>query len=139
MKFRTYSGNWASPITTKGSRLVCTLKFCSRSSWQVFGYLHPKAGGASMTRQASKPEYIHIECVGKSTTGKTQVFTVKTIASQKMLGVIKWYAPWRQYAFYPENATLFNQDCLELISSSLVKINRAHRENLRQERDLRPV
>jgi len=33
------------------------------------------------------------------------------------LGIIKWYSRWRQYAFFPENGTLFNTECLNDIQS----------------------
>ena len=31
------------------------------------------------------------------------------------LGLVKWYAPWRQYCFFPENDTIFNPTCMETI------------------------
>ncbi len=29
-----------------------------------------------------------------------------------MLGVIKWYAPWRRYCFWPASHCLFDRSCL---------------------------
>ncbi len=28
------------------------------------------------------------------------------------LGTVKWYSGWRRYAFFPEDGTLFEADCL---------------------------
>ena len=43
---------------------------------------------------------------------KTKVVGVWAKKSSDRLGLIKWYGPWRQYAFFPENGTLFNIGCL---------------------------
>ena len=53
-------------------------------------------------------------------TGKTKIFEVRTKAepaeNTMPLGVIKWYSAWRQYAFFPRSATLFEPTCLNDIS-----------------------
>ena len=33
------------------------------------------------------------------------------------LGMIQWYGPWRQYAFFPVGATVFEKTCLRDIAS----------------------
>ena len=43
---------------------------------------------------------------------KTKVIGVFSRYAGIKLGVIKWYARWRQYAFFPENGTIFNVECL---------------------------
>lgn len=43
---------------------------------------------------------------------KTKIIGVWSKKSSDRLGLIKWYGPWRQYAFFPENNTLFNTGCL---------------------------
>ena len=35
------------------------------------------------------------------------------------LGVVKWYAQWRRYVFYPEKDTLFDSDCMNQIKTFL--------------------
>lgn len=39
------------------------------------------------------------------------------------LGQIKWYGPWRQYCFFPEDETVFNKTCLKDIMCFLEKLN----------------
>ena len=48
---------------------------------------------------------------------KTKIAGVWSKKSGDRLGIIKWYSRWRQYAFFPENGTLFNTDCLNDIQS----------------------
>lgn len=39
------------------------------------------------------------------------------------LGQIKWYAQWRQYAFYPESGTVFEKICLRDINRFVILMN----------------
>lgn len=48
---------------------------------------------------------------------KTKVVGVWSKRSSDRLGLIKWYGKWRQYAFFPENDTLFNVECLNDIQT----------------------
>lgn len=50
-------------------------------------------------------------------TGKTKVFYVAAKNSTGFLGQIKWYGPWRKYAFFPEPNTIFETDCLTDITN----------------------
>jgi hypothetical protein len=51
-----------------------------------------------------------------SPSGLTKVWTVR-IASGQSLGEIRWYAPWRKYAFFPMNYTTWDNNCLnELVA-----------------------
>ena len=43
---------------------------------------------------------------------KTLVIDVISKLRSNRLGIIKWYGAWRQYAFFPENNTLFNIECM---------------------------
>jgi len=44
---------------------------------------------------------------------KTQVWQIISKKWGDVLGVIRWYGPWRQYIFYPEKDTIWNKDCLD--------------------------
>lgn len=35
--------------------------------------------------------------------------------SEACLGIIKWYAPWRCWCFFPEPDVVFSADCMEEI------------------------
>ena len=46
-------------------------------------------------------------------TGKTQVFDVKSASADSVLGRIGWYAPWRKYTFIPiQSPVIFDRVCL---------------------------
>ena len=48
-----------------------------------------------------------------SDTGKTEVWSVNSQNHGNRLGLIKWYGPWRQYAFWPDAETVWNPACLD--------------------------
>jgi hypothetical protein len=48
-----------------------------------------------------------------SDTGKTKVFN--TLSVHVILGQIRWYAPWRRYAYFPVKNTLYDAGCLKEI------------------------
>ena len=54
----------------------------------------------------------YLEFVMFADTGKTKVWAVNSLRHGDMLGIIKWYGPWRQYAFFPQPETLFNRECM---------------------------
>jgi len=43
---------------------------------------------------------------------KTSVIDVISKLHGYRLGIIKWFGRWRQYAFFPEDGTIFNVECL---------------------------
>lgn len=48
---------------------------------------------------------------------KTCVWEVLTIAvPNEVIGVVRWYGPWRQYCFIPGDDTVYNAECLEDIA-----------------------
>jgi hypothetical protein len=57
---------------------------------------------------------------------KTEVWAVESMADI-LLGEIRWYPNWRQYAFFPSTATVFNHDCLDVIGIVLRSLNEKHR------------
>jgi hypothetical protein len=36
---------------------------------------------------------------------------------EELLGIVKWYGPWRTYAFHPEGWTVFEKTCLRDIAN----------------------
>lgn len=50
---------------------------------------------------------------------KTKVIDVESKISGDVLGTIKWYGKWRQYAFFPGIYTIFNAECLNDIISHI--------------------
>ena len=60
---------------------------------------------------------------------KTSVWAVRTKSDNTIIGKIKWFTSWRTYAFFPEEATVYEPDCLEVILRFI--------ENLMDERKIR--
>jgi hypothetical protein len=66
-------------------------------------------------------KWIYIDYLCPSKSGKTKIYQVMDEVGNH-LGDIKWYAPWRKYAFFPEIDTLYEQDCLRDIAKFLEEI-----------------
>lgn len=48
---------------------------------------------------------------------KTKVWSVVTVAiPNERIGTVRWYGPWRQYCFVPDENTVYNAECLEDIA-----------------------
>ena len=56
---------------------------------------------------------------GRSDSGLTQIWHVESVHTGVHLGSIKWYVPWRRYAFYPDAGSLYDATCLTEISKFL--------------------
>lgn len=52
---------------------------------------------------------------------KTDVYLVYSRSSMDELGEIKWYAPWRQYCFFPSEETIWSKGCLNEVNSLIDK------------------
>ena len=52
---------------------------------------------------------------------KTDVYQVYSRSSFDELGIIKWYAPWRQYCFFPEEGTVWSKGCLNEVNDLIKK------------------
>ena len=53
---------------------------------------------------------------------KTEVYAVMTKDNEVALGIIKWYAPWRQYTYFPDDNTIYSKGCMEDINDFIGKI-----------------
>ena len=72
-------------------------------------------------------KYLRFEEAGVSRSGKTREWDVFSKSQNSFLGMVSWYAPWRQYVFEPEMDSVFNNGCLDAISSFCTEQNTAHR------------
>lgn len=57
-----------------------------------------------------KTVQINFTYIGLTESGLTKIYHVS--CNGIMLGIIKWYGPWRKYTFFPETNTLFDFSCL---------------------------
>ena len=58
--------------------------------------------------------YVRFEVVHE--LPKTNVYAVVSRSSTDGLGFIKWYAPWRQYCFFPHSETVWAKNCLNEVN-----------------------
>jgi len=56
------------------------------------------------------------------TKTKTKYITVVNRNSEDIIGEIKWYAPWRQYCFFPEFDTVWNMTCMDDVKEVIQKL-----------------
>jgi hypothetical protein len=64
-----------------------------------------------------------IDFVEYPTNGVTKAFTVVPKENEAIyIGKIKWYAPWRKFAFFPEPNCVFETQCLKDITSFIDKL-----------------
>ena len=67
---------------------------------------------------------------------KTATWLVETRDDKReALGVIKWYGPWRCYAFFPYAQTIFECKCLANIAEFCKTRTQTHLQLARQRRD----
>ncbi len=63
---------------------------------------------------------------------KTNIYVVEKDHEYGLrLGEVRWYGAFRQYCFYPEKDTMFSKGCLELVNNFLDKVNKRHRNKLK--------
>lgn len=61
---------------------------------------------------------------------KTKTWWVVNKHSDTHLGNIGWFAIWRKYAFFPNQETVFEQDCLIDIADFIENKTKEHKEKL---------
>ena len=61
-----------------------------------------------------KSKYLKFKLAGR--TKATAIYNVLSKGDNCLLGKIKWYASWRQYAFLPAPNTVFTKTCNEDIN-----------------------
>lgn len=67
-------------------------------------------------------KYKYIEFCEIWSSGKTCRYECHNIKSGEILGIVKWYGPWRQYCFHTIFGVVFNKQCLADIQDFLEKI-----------------
>ncbi len=73
-----------------------------------------------MAEKPTKTKYKFIHFVVVKQNPKTEVYSCRTNFGDDELGIVKWYAPWRSYAFFPAMVDLvFNASCLNDITHFL--------------------
>ncbi len=77
-------------------------------------------------------KYIYFEMANKHNPSSWIVDVIADDGDVK-LGQIRFYAHWRQYAFYPENGTVYEKTCLRDITKFVVMMNDVQKKGLKPE------
>ena len=65
---------------------------------------------------------------------KTGIWLLYSKSSTYGLGFIKWYAPWRQYCFFPIEDTIWSKGCLEEVNQYITQLMGAHKNGYPQKK-----
>lgn len=63
----------------------------------------------------------HIEFVEYDDTGCTKKWYVKNIHSGTIIATIRWYGAWRKYALFPEEGTVWDNNCMTTVIAFIQK------------------
>jgi len=67
--------------------------------------------------EASEPKWLRFDSTGPSATGKTLTWSVRATQDNGYLGRVAWFGRWRRYGFWPDEGTVFEQQCLRDIAA----------------------
>lgn len=87
--------------------------------------------------------WISFERTGESDSGITERFAVRegqdgAGSPGRMIAEVRWYAPWRCYAFLPGRLTVYEAKCLREIALFVRILTRTHRALRRAGERARP-
>lgn len=74
-------------------------------------------------------EYLNFE-LDDHYEGKTERVVVVAKKRLEILGEIKWFGRWRQYAFFPEGSTVWNKTCLDDVQNCIELLKKRRDELL---------
>lgn len=66
---------------------------------------------------------------------KTTLWCIYAADGETLLGYVKWYGPWRCYAFGPSPGTIFEQRCMRSIAQFCEGSTKRHREHNKMLKD----
>ena len=67
-------------------------------------------------------KYLDFKVNPNKKNGTKLVYQVVSKRGKGILGEIAWYYKWRQYCFYPDNATIYNKTCMQDIINFMNKL-----------------
>lgn len=86
----------------------------------------------------SESKWVKFRKRSKPKSRKTDIYSVLTTSKGSdgnyLIGIVKWYPQWRQYTFFPNAETLYNQECLHDIANFVKELNLEHKGKRRKER-----
>lgn len=70
-------------------------------------------------------KYIRFKVIKKNE--KTKVYGIFSLTDD-LIGTIKWYGRWRQYSFFPDKDTVWNEGCIKDLQNFIRQITIEHKE-----------
>jgi hypothetical protein len=71
----------------------------------------------------TKYEYLVFEKAGQQPP-KTSAWDCKNAKSGTVLGMVKWYGPWRQYCYFPTAQAVYSAGCLNDITQFMGQLKK---------------
>jgi hypothetical protein len=68
---------------------------------------------------SGRPAYLMFEDRPRPAGAKTRVIEVRSRHRGDLLGVIRWWGPWRQYVFEPAGPSIYSAGCLADVQTAL--------------------
>lgn len=59
--------------------------------------------------------------------GRTTKIVITSKRHLDILGEIKWFGKWRQYAFFPDPLTIWNPECLDDVQECIKRLKEEHK------------
>lgn len=81
-------------------------------------------------------QFLELKFTGEET--KTRKIAVCSIKGG-LLGDIKWFGRWRQYAFFPSHDTVWNPDCLKDICDVIDLLKKERSEKTKKLRSMKQI
>jgi protein tyrosine phosphatase len=66
----------------------------------------------------------HLSFERLATKNKTAVEAVVSVRTGEEIGLVKWYSPWRRFAFFPNEKTVWDAGCLKEVSEEIAYLER---------------
>jgi hypothetical protein len=85
----------------------------------------------TMKARAVKPfkKYRWIEVIEEQQVTTTRRFVVHNSKNGAIIGWIRWYGPFRGYAFLPCEGTVYEEDCLRDLASCVEGLTKEHKDS----------
>ena len=80
-------------------------------------------------------KYRWIDIIDQPKVGLTRRFEVKNSKSGALIGWIRWYGPFRGYAFLPCEGTVYEEDCLRDLAECVEELTKEHKERGKRQAD----
>jgi len=72
-----------------------------------------------MTTDERCYKFFTVECLPVAAGHRTPRYMIRNNRSGDLLGVIAWYASWRQFCFFPEADTVWSNGCLADVQDAI--------------------